>query len=88
MLRAFKPRAINYLLLQPKLRPFSAKMGAIGQHTVHTTERLANLRELMKQKGLGAFVVLSEDQRMLTDPSTVPIYLTLQIRRKRVSGKL
>lgn len=38
-------------------------MGAVGQHTVHTTERLAHLRELMKQKDVGAFVVPSEDQR-------------------------
>ncbi|KIM42178.1 hypothetical protein M413DRAFT_26983 [Hebeloma cylindrosporum] len=37
-------------------------MGAAGQHTVHTTERLARLRELMQQKGVGAFVVPSEDQ--------------------------
>ena len=38
-------------------------MGALGQHTVHTTKRLARLRELMKQKDVGAFVVPSEDQR-------------------------
>jgi len=44
-------------------RVFSTKMGALGQHTVNTTERLAHLRELMKQKDVGAFVVPSEDQR-------------------------
>jgi hypothetical protein len=58
----FKPHK-NSLLQKP--RPFSTKMGAIGQHMVHTTERLAKLRELMKDNGLGSFVVPSEDQRML-----------------------
>jgi hypothetical protein len=40
-------------------------MGAAGRHTVHTTKRLAVLRELMAQKehAVGAFVVPSEDQR-------------------------
>ncbi|KDR68377.1 hypothetical protein GALMADRAFT_257027 [Galerina marginata CBS 339.88] len=39
-------------------------MGAAGQHTVNTTERLARLRELMQSKGfeVQAFVVPSEDQ--------------------------
>ena len=46
-----------------RARVFSTKMGAVGQHTVNTTERLARLRELMKQKDVGAFVVPSEDQR-------------------------
>ncbi|KAF8176462.1 hypothetical protein BJ912DRAFT_857446 [Pholiota molesta] len=39
-------------------------MGAAGQQTVHTTERLARLRELMKSKDVGvqAVVVPSEDE--------------------------
>ncbi|KIK04842.1 hypothetical protein K443DRAFT_675621 [Laccaria amethystina LaAM-08-1] len=37
-------------------------MGADGVHTVNTTERLAKLRELMKQHSVQAFVVPSEDQ--------------------------
>ncbi|KAF9486246.1 Creatinase/aminopeptidase [Pholiota conissans] len=39
-------------------------MGAAGQHTVHTTERLTRLRELMRSKDIGvqAVVVPSEDQ--------------------------
>jgi hypothetical protein len=42
-------------------------MGADGVHTVNTTERLAKLRELMKQHSVQAFVVPSEDQRMDCD---------------------
>lgn len=40
-------------------------MGATGQHTVPTTERLTRLRELMRAKDIavGAVVVPSEDQR-------------------------
>lgn len=56
-----KPRHI--LLIRQQIR-FISNMGAIGQHTVHTTERLAKLRELMGQHGVAAFVVPSEDQRM------------------------
>jgi len=39
-------------------------MGAAGQHTVNTTERLSKLRELMKKKeaDVQAFVIPSEDQ--------------------------
>ncbi|KAG9218076.1 hypothetical protein CCMSSC00406_0010090 [Pleurotus cornucopiae] len=37
-------------------------MGAAGAQTVHTTERLAKLRELMSKNDVGAFVVPSEDQ--------------------------
>lgn len=39
-------------------------MGALGRHTVNTTERLTALRKLMAQNepALGAFVVPSEDQ--------------------------
>ncbi|KDQ22465.1 hypothetical protein PLEOSDRAFT_1068796 [Pleurotus ostreatus PC15] len=37
-------------------------MGAPGTQTVHTTQRLAKLRELMSQNDVGAFVVPSEDQ--------------------------
>jgi len=41
-------------------------MGAAGQHTVHTSERLARLRDLMQKEEIGvkAVVVPSEDQRM------------------------
>lgn len=40
-------------------------MGVIaGQHTVHTSEQLGKLRELLKSNGVQAFVVPSEDQRM------------------------
>ncbi|KAF8176460.1 Creatinase/Prolidase N-terminal domain-containing protein [Pholiota molesta] len=53
-------------LLRPHARPLSstAAMGAAGQQTVHTTERLARLRELMKSKDVGvqAVVVPSEDE--------------------------
>lgn len=38
-------------------------MGAVGKHRVDTTERLAKLRELMKQEGVDVVVVPSEDQR-------------------------
>ncbi|KAJ8508751.1 hypothetical protein ONZ45_g8992 [Pleurotus djamor] len=37
-------------------------MGAAGTQTVHTTERLVKLRELMSKNNVGAFVVPSEDQ--------------------------
>jgi hypothetical protein len=54
-------------LLRSHARPLSstAAMGAAGQQTVHTTERLARLRELMKSKDVGvqAVVVPSEDER-------------------------
>jgi len=53
---------LNNSHFQQTPRPFSAKMAAIGQHTVYTTDQLAKLRELMKDNGLGAFVP-SEDQR-------------------------
>jgi len=41
-------------------------MDAIGQHKVHTTERLALLRALLKKEDVNvqALVVPSEDQRM------------------------
>ena len=48
-------------------RSHSTAMGAAGQHTVHTTERLLRLREQMKKEGnVQAFVVPSEDQRAYT----------------------
>ncbi|KAF8906752.1 Creatinase/aminopeptidase [Gymnopilus junonius] len=37
-------------------------MGAAGQQTVNTTDRLVKLRELMQKNGVQAFVVPSEDQ--------------------------
>ena len=42
-------------------------MGAMGQHKVHTTERLKHLRDLMRKEDVNvqAFVVPSEDQRTL-----------------------
>ncbi|KAF8156834.1 Creatinase/aminopeptidase [Crassisporium funariophilum] len=51
------------LSLRPRQRHITT-MGAAGQHTVHTTDRLAKLRELMKKKDVDvqAFVVPSEDQ--------------------------
>jgi hypothetical protein len=61
---------------------FSAStMGAAGRHTVHTTERLAALRELMahKEYAVGAFVVPSEDQRQSSD--RLPAYTTLNCER-------
>ena len=38
-------------------------MGAVGTQTVNTTERLAALRGLMRERQLDAYVVPSEDQR-------------------------
>ena len=40
-------------------------MGALGQHKVHTTDRLKHLRELMRKEDVNvqAYVVPSEDQR-------------------------
>ena len=51
-------------------------MGAIGRHTVNTTDRLAALRELMSRDdhAVGAYVVPSEDQRELSD--RCPMYVT------------
>lgn len=48
-----------------KRRISTSTMGALGRHTVNTTERLTALRKLMAQNepALGAFVVPSEDQR-------------------------
>lgn len=63
-IRVLQPRISICHSLKP--RPFSSKMGAVGQHKVQTTERLAKLRGLMKEKGLDAFVVPSEDQRKST----------------------
>jgi len=46
-------------------------MGAIGRHTVNTTERLAALRELMSrdEHAVGALVVPSEDQHSSEYPA-------------------
>ena len=43
-------------------------MGAMGQHKVHTTDRLKHLRDLMQKEDVNvqAFVVPSEDQRTCT----------------------
>ena len=66
-IRVFQPHiSVCHSLFLQNRRPFSSKMDAKGQHRVQTTERLAKLRELMKQKGLEAFVVPSEDQRTST----------------------
>jgi hypothetical protein len=42
--------------------------GGMGQHKVHTTERLKHLRDLMRKEDVNvqAFVVPSEDQRTCT----------------------
>lgn len=53
----------------------TSTMGAIGRHTVNTTERLAALREHMSRHSVGAFVVPSEDQRERSD--RCPIYSIL-----------
>lgn len=45
----------------------SSEMGAVGTQTVDTSARLKALRELMSQThNVDAFVVPSEDQRMLS----------------------
>lgn len=62
-LTVIKTKHRHTSLIRQEIR-FIFNMGAIGQHTVHTTERLAKLRELMTQHGVAAFVVPSEDQRM------------------------
>ncbi|PPQ70507.1 hypothetical protein CVT24_013277 [Panaeolus cyanescens] len=48
--------------LSTSIDDFDSDMGAKGQSTVNTTERLAKLRELMKQHEVDAVVVPSEDQ--------------------------
>jgi len=63
----------SVFLNRSRTRLFSMNMGAIGQHKVDTSERLANLRELMKKRGVDAFVVPSEDQRVY------PIILVLMV---------
>lgn len=54
-------------------------MGAKGTHRVNTTERLENLRELMKRSDVAvdAFVVPSEDQRAFF----MLCYLSLETNR-------
>ena len=48
-------------------------MGAMGQHKVHTTDRLKHLRDLMRKEDVNvqAFVVPSEDQRTCTLTSSL-----------------
>ena len=48
-----------------KISPEEEDMGAPGKHTVHTGDRLARLRELLKSPAVNvqAFVIPSEDQR-------------------------
>ena len=62
------PRLSSSSLRHQQRRNIShtAPMGAAGQHTVPTTERLTRLRELMRAKDIavGAVVVPSEDQRV------------------------
>ncbi|KAJ8688718.1 hypothetical protein PTI98_013477 [Pleurotus ostreatus] len=53
---------LKSLSVYPHLRYTYSTMGAPGTQTVHTTQRLAKLRELMSQNDVGAFVVPSEDQ--------------------------
>lgn len=45
------------------LSRLSPSMGAAGNQMVDTSQRLARLRELLKQNDVQAFVVPSEDQR-------------------------
>jgi Xaa-Pro aminopeptidase len=47
-------------------------MGA-GSQTVHTSERLQKLRQLMAQEQVHAFVVPSEDQRTYLQRRNAPI---------------
>jgi hypothetical protein len=63
--------------IRRKITISTSTMGAVGRHTVNTTERLAALRELMArdEQTVGAFVVPSEDQRERSD--RCPIYGTL-----------
>ncbi|KAF5318517.1 hypothetical protein D9619_010897 [Psilocybe cf. subviscida] len=58
-------RTVTSPSLRHRLRLFSSisDMGVVaGQHTVHTSEQLGKLRELLKSNGVQAFVVPSEDQ--------------------------
>ena len=57
----------NYNILSFQRRQLST-MGAMGQHKVHTTDRLQRLRDLMRKEDVNvqAFVVPSEDQRTFT----------------------
>ncbi len=59
-----KPSLASVFLNRSRTRLFSTNMGALGQHKVDTSERLAKLRELMKKRGVDTFVVPSEDQRV------------------------
>jgi hypothetical protein len=56
-------------IIRRNLTISTSVMGAVGRHTVNTTERLAALRELMarSEHDVGAFVVPSEDQRECSD---------------------
>lgn len=60
-------------------RPFQQRqlstMAATEGHRVHTTERLARLRALMKKDEVNvqAFVVPSEDQRIALHPHSVEV---------------
>ncbi|TFK37159.1 putative Xaa-Pro aminopeptidase P [Crucibulum laeve] len=57
------PLSLSRLLhRRPHLQVKLSTMGAAGVLTVNTTERLAALRDLMKQKSVQAFIVPSEDQ--------------------------
>ncbi|KAF9494779.1 Creatinase/aminopeptidase [Pleurotus eryngii] len=55
-------RAFKSVSVHAHLRYSYSTMGAAGAQTVHTTERLAKLRELMSKNDVSAFVVPSEDQ--------------------------
>ena len=54
--------------IPPFQRRHLSTMGAMGQHKVHTTDRLEHLRALMRKEDVNvqAYVVPSEDQRTFT----------------------
>ena len=58
----------NYNTLSFRRRQLSTMGATMGQHKVHTTERLKHLRDLMRKEDVNvqAFVVPSEDQRTCT----------------------
>ena len=68
----------NYNTLSFRRRQLSTMGATMGQHKVHTTERLKHLRDLMRKEDVNvqAFVVPSEDQRTCV----VQIYFLVVIK--------
>lgn len=89
--RPFSPSIFSQAL-RNRLQSSLFTMGAVGVQTVHTSKRLASLRELMSQQdnSVDAFVVPSEDQRELGSVSFLPMPLTFSqmIRLQRISCTL